>query len=195
MDNQQYDKHLIDFYANTYLHIFLAKNSSKEIVHAETMKVWDSFSENFNDVFALIFLNDLASKFKTINDKFIYFPDQYWLTPHGKKSIQQITLTTVNSISQKIQQSIEGNEKPDDEFYCEFFTNLFYLHEKNKDYFFNVLNKFYPVLISFENIKHKKINYTQLFIEQMSKEAENSTNKEIAKSIYLFLGDTKPKTN
>ena len=195
MDNQQYNKHLIDFYASTYLHIFLTKQKSKELVHAETMKVWDSFSEKFNDVFALNYLNDLTLKFPAIHDKFIYFPEQYWLTLHGKKSIQKFTLNIVNSIGEKIQKSIEGNEKPDDEFYCEFFTNLFHLHEKNKDYFFNVLNKFYPVLISFENIKHKKINYTQLFIEQISKEAENSTSKEIAKSIYLFLKNTLPKTN
>lgn len=194
MDNQQYNKHLIDFYSNAYLQISLNQEKSKELIHIETMKLWISFSENFNDFFANEFLNDLAIKFSAINDKFNYYPEQYWITPHGKRSIARIILDIVNSFSEKISQSIEDNEKPSDDFFKDFLTQLFHLHEKNKDYFFSVLYKIYPILISFEN-KKNKINYNQLFIQQISQEAEKSTDKNFTKNIYLFLTDAVSETN
>ena len=189
MDNQQYNKHLIDFYSDAYLQFFLRQQNNKELVHGETMKVWSSFSENFNDFFAFQFLNDLAAKFPSINDKFVYYPEQYWLTPHGKRNIAHIILNTVNMMSEKIRLSIEDSEKPGDDFFRDFLTNLFHLHKKNKDYFFSVIQKLYPVLISFEN-KKNKFNYTKIFIEQISQEAEKSLDKNFTKDIYLFLNNT-----
>lgn len=193
MDNQQYDKHLIDFYSDTYLQVFLNQQNNKEFVHAETMKIWNSFSENFNDFFAFEFLNNLALKFPSINDKFVYYPEQYWLTPNGKRSIAHIILNTVNSMSEKIQQSIEANEKTNDDFFMDFLTNLFHLHEKNKEYFLTVIQKFYPVLISFEN-KKNKVNYTEIFVQQILHEADKNIDKNYTKNIYLFLNNTVGKT-
>lgn len=164
MDNQLYNTTVTQFYSSSYLQIGL-KDLSQTDIHWKTKKLFDKFCQDFHSTLAYSFLYKLETRHETLLEKLKHYPEEFWKTSDGEKTIESGAAKMIVAINRKILHHINHQEKPSDDFFYDFLDEIFELYAYYPEKSEKILEKTYHALVN--DFSKSKENYPQILLNQL----------------------------
>lgn len=187
MNSEQYNRTIIEFYANSFLHLSLKATSLKIDIHQKAKELTDNFSISFNNYIAKDFLNELKISNPTIQGQLENYPEQFWITITGREYFEAIQNEVTTKMTDSILSAINNNEKLDYNMLSSTLDNLITIYEQDLNSGKKQLLKIKKEMNNHKTLKNEH-NLIHLLGESINKSKKtNTVLKNIKEDFELLI--------